>query len=104
MVVSTINVVMPMGSVLDTCQLHFSGLGMQVDKPVSFQQWKCGNVWQPWYPFGREREREAVSRRNSDGRVRVLNVLPLRVSEIQTISILGPVRPPEHVPEKPVFF
>ena len=105
LVVSTdSNVAMPMGSVVGTCQLQFSGLGMQVDKFVSLQQWKCGNVWQPWYPFGREREREAMSRRSSDGRVRVLNALPLRVSEIQTIFVLGPMRPPEHVPETPVLF
>ena len=50
--------------------------------------------------LGRERERGAVSGGSSDGRVRVLNALPPRAPEIQTIAILVPMRSPEHALKK----
>lgn len=50
--------------------------------------------------LGRERERGAVSGGSSDGRVRVLNALPPRAPEIQTIAVFVPMRSPEHVLKK----
>ena len=50
--------------------------------------------------LGRERERGAVSGGSSDGRVRVLNALPPRAPEIQTIAVFVPMRSPEHALKK----
>lgn len=50
--------------------------------------------------LGRERERGAMSGGSSDGRVSVLNALPPRAPEIQTIAVPVPMRSPEHALKK----